>query len=457
MGRLFALGCVTWLSVITLAVATLAQAQTVRQQAQERETLNGFFAAHQRLGRQVPLGRDVVTGHVEPTADQYIPKTTHPFLKGVNFVPSSGPSAASSHATGTASIIYGQGGLAPGTKIVHAYSTQHWLTTGYLNTGTGKPPRDDCPARVFNHSWISNDDRGAVEVLRRVDFQIDNTGVIMCVGVNNKASSRLPVLLGQAHNVITVGSVDVDDSPVSSKGPTFLEVNNRTKPDLVASPGLTSHTTAMVTAAVARLLEAADRREDETIQAQAARPETIKAVLMAGATKGEAWKAEKGRPLDLHRGAGRLNFDGSLQIHEAGPTGRERMIPAMGWDMGEIDAGKMAEYNFQLLEPAEDVVVSLNWHRRIDPGELRNLRTDERIWLPLPYTARMRLELVDMKNPTRPKVIADSNSSVDNVQHLWVDRLEPGLYQFRITRYADPAYQTAWRYAIAWQMKILEP
>lgn len=372
-------------------------------------------------------------------------------------IEASGNGTVSPHATGTAASIYGQRGLAPGVKTVRAFSTGHWLTSGYLNAGTGRPPVADDPVRVFNHSWISNDRAGAEEVLRRVDYQVDATGVIMCVGVNNKAGSRLPVLLGQAHNVITVGSVDANDAPRSSRGSTFLEVENRVKPDLVATPGLTSHTTAMVTAAAIRLLDNADRFEDDQTREAAGRPETIRAVLMSGAQKSDKWQAAPNKPLDEHRGAGLLDFDRALQIHEQGPTGQADMISSQGWDMAELEAGDVATYNFHLLEPAEQFVATLVWHRRVDPAELRNLRSGERTWIPLPYTTRMRLQLRNITEPATPQTLVESDSRIDNVQHLHVPALEPGIYQIRVFRYPDAQHPGPWRFALAWRMDVLEP
>lgn len=453
-----------FVGALLLSVVVQAQApQPAEPETNERShpqspaEANGFFAAHQRLGRQVPLGRDIIAGHVEPSGRQYLPDATHPHLRGVRIIEDSGHASVSPHATGTATMIYGQRGLAPGVKNVHAFSTDDWLTRGYLNAGMGLAPNNDHPARVFNHSWISNDVAGAEEVLRRVDYQIDTTGVVMCVGVNNKARSRLPVLLGQAYNVITVGSVDANDEPTSSRGQTFLEGANRVKPDLVASPGLTSQTTAMASAAVLRLLEAAERLETDEQRAAAARPETIKAVLMTGARKTEKWKAAKDKPLDEHRGSGQLDFDRSLAIFEPGPTGNADMIPFEGWDMAQLEAGQVATYNFHLLEPAEQIVMTLVWHRRVDPAELRNLRTGEKLWIPLPYMTRFRLQLRNMTRPATPNTLAESDSAVDNVQHLSLAKLEPGIYQIRVFRYPDPSHREPWRFALAWRMNVLEP
>src|SRR5699024_10188492 len=140
---------------------------------------------------------------------------------------------------------------------------------GYLRVNSDQPPEDDLP-RVFNHSWIGSPPQGAELVLRRVDYQIDQRDVIMCVGVNNGRGSAVPPMLASAYNVIAVGAADGD----SSGGFTTVEVAGRSKPDVVAPAGTTSVATPIVTACVARLVEAAEN-VPEAHRDQATRSELI--------------------------------------------------------------------------------------------------------------------------------------------------------------------------------------
>lgn len=431
-----------------------------------RGELCGFDAADQRLGDKVPTGRRIVCGHVEARGNRYAPDAKKPDFADVDIQLASGESAVSGHATGTASVAYGRRGLAPGVTEVLAFSTEDWLGPGFLRAGSPLPPRNDLKVRVFNHSWVGPAGPGIEEILRRLDYVIDAQGVICCVGVNNQTRTALPGLLSQSYNAIAVGSCKPDGSPTSSHGYTTVEGDGRCKPDLVATPGLVSFTTPSVTAAVARLLEAADNEADLKVKAAAGRPQTIKALLMAGATKTDYWKPAKDKPLDEMVGAGMLNFDRTLAIREHGPATPDSPAPGNapgnnseenfrgGWSYNALTPLSNAVYAFELDKPASDVNVALAYHRRVDPAELRNLRTGQRTWLGLPYATRFRLELVKIDDPANPVVLATSDSDVDNVQYIHLPTLAPGRYSLAVFRYADPGHPEPWDYALAWRMDV---
>jgi hypothetical protein len=384
--------------------------------------------------------------HVEGTPN-YLPATnTNDFL-GLIIIPRSGPSLAHPHATATAKVIYGPAGLAPGVKIVHCFNSNNWMGDAYLRIGSSEPPLQDVP-RIFNHSWIS-DTPAAPEILRRVDYQIDQRNVIMCVGVNNGRDTGVPALLASAYNVIAVG----DRFGLSSGGYTRVETPGRCKPDLVAPMTLTSFATPLVSACAARLLEAASNLPDASDRA--AKPQLIKAVLLAGATKPPQWRQAEGKPLDEHFGAGMLQLDNSLMILQAGPTEPGPIQRRFSWDFRAMTPNQTTRYELKVSKPLGEMSIILTWHRRISGNVAFNETISRMVWDNTPRLADfdLRLTKVDDQSVTE---IAASRSAIDNVEHIYLPALPPGRYVLEVARSSD-GYDEPWDYALAWRIELLPP
>ncbi len=446
------------------------QAQQPRPKPPSLHELLGFNAAQARLGRAVPTGEGITVGHVEIGVGNYLPNINSPQFKGVTFVERSGASKISSHAFATAREIYGRSGLAPGVSVVHCFEAHDWMGQGYLNASSPDPPVGG-PMRVLTHSWVS-DPPNAVDVLRRVDWQIDNYDTIMCVGINNGTQTPVPYLLGTAYNVIAVGTARPGPSGGSSGGYTRIEVAGRCKPDIVGLRKLTSFTTPDVAACVARLLQAADEMTDVAHLANKA--EVIKAVLLAGAVKRRDWQPEPGKPLDEHLGAGIVNFDKSLQILQAGTPiittaqtddAESEEVAAdevvhlpnrMGWVFREIEPNQTHAYTFRLQAPMDEASIILNWHRRIG-----SLMTDDNsetggspaIWYGIPRLADLDLYLYHTDETGEEHELAVSASRVDNVEHIYLKRLEPGRYRLEVRR-SEAVHEEPWDYALAWRVEV---
>src|SRR5206468_8999465 len=119
-------------------------------------------------------------------------------------------------------------------------------------------------------------------------------------------------------NGIAVGRSDGQHesgfTTVGNTGPT-----GRVKPDLVAPLGAVSFATPLVSSAATLLVQVASTAPLNA-DPFAAKPQTIKAVLMAGATKAEfpTWSHTTTVPLDPVYGAGELNVDNSHRVLTAG-------------------------------------------------------------------------------------------------------------------------------------------
>jgi len=409
----------------------------------------GLRAARSRLGPQMPTGRGVVAAHVEGEKGAYAPKGGRAF-GDTAIVAKSGPSEPFGHATHTARTLYGSNGLAPGVRVVHAFAVNHWLSGGYLRTGSGQPPKQT-RVRLVNHSWVGNPGRKARPVLRRVDYQADAGNVVMCAGVNNGRDSKVPHILSSAYNAIVVGTADGS----SSGGYTRIETKGRCKPDVAAPAGTTSEATAVMTAMAARLLEAGERRAanaDSGPASAATRAEVIKALLLAGATKPAGWQPESDKPLDNRLGAGVVQIDHSLALMEQGPEGPGRLGRRYGWDFRGLEPGQRRVYRFELHEAMGEISLVLNWHRRVDgtSGRFRFGDSDE--WSYAAALANFDLRLVRLRPDGTREPVAASTSAIDNVEHIYQPKLKAGRYRLIVERRED-GYVNPWEYALAWRIE----
>jgi len=440
------------LALALVGPAALADAQASHHNVRQRI---GYETAQDRMGRDMPTGEGIVFAHVEGDPGKYGPKLEGRAFEGVAFSLRSGPSKASGHAAKTAQIIYGSTGLAPGVEVVHCMTTQSFLGPVVLNAGSNAPPPLDdqtpFPVRVYTHSWIgSPPERQAAAILRRVDFLIDTRDVVMCVGVNNGRHSAVPPILASAHNVIAVGTTN----GASSGGYTSVEGEGRCKPDLVAPDGMTSFTTPVVSACAALLLQQGDRLVAQG-HAGANRSEVIKAALMGGAAKSEAWSAQPGKPLDQHLGAGEVNLDRALRILSGAPLSEGQTIKRLfGWAYPTLPAKGSVAYTLKLPVDTGPVTLTAVWNRRID-GRIAVAtvkKTDKKIafWVDAPRLADIDLRLSSVDGQTLT-LLAHSASENDNVELIYLPSLAKGEYRIELLR--DPEKETLaedWEVALAW-------
>ncbi|MFW6033387.1 MAG: hypothetical protein ACOCTI_08450 [Phycisphaeraceae bacterium] len=445
--RLMLLNGLLLLTLLVAAVMVLREPEAAHARDDRPSPAEemGFPDARDRLGNDLPLGRGVVMGHVEGGKAAYLPDLEASRFEGVEFTPVSGPSHLFKHAQQTAAIAYGPRGLAPGVEDVRCYRTSHWLGGGFLRTGTPLPPAK-AEVDVFSHSWVSDSSGHAEEILRRVDLVADRDDTVFCVGVNNGRPSRVPRLLASAYNVIAVGT----DSGASSGAYTRVEGEGRCKPDIVGPQMMTSFTTPMVASCAARLIEAG-RRLEGSAAARARRSETIKAILLAGATKPWNWAPAKGKPLDERLGAGLVNVDHALEILLAGPAKPLTDAGEAAWDFRSAMPDSRLAYRFENDEPGRDISVALTWHRRVAGRSGFNVVKQQPQWLDPARLADFDLVLHYTSPSGQTGVIGRSESGVDNVEHIFIEQAPPGEYRLEVVRRPD-GHDEPWDYAVAWRV-----
>ena len=163
----------------------------------------GFQEYEQAFAGSPPNGAGLAISQVEaPQGDNgpYLPDAgfsqflaeSDPFSQPVNFIdgsPSVSNSSPSDHATFTVGqTIYGNTvSLAGGANQITVYEANDFLNN-FLRIGGGQP---GTPTYVVqNHSWVGelSSTNSARSALRRLDSIIDNSEVIMLVGLGNNGS-----------------------------------------------------------------------------------------------------------------------------------------------------------------------------------------------------------------------------------------------------------------------------
>ncbi len=291
-----------------------------------------------------------------PLNGNHMPDATNAEFTGKTFTNKSESSIETSiHATRVARSFFGNAtGVASGITAIDVYEVNNWLGSGYLNyqSSSSVKPIDD-GNQVFNHSWVASMGNSSLDAtaIRRLDWAVQNHGVVSVVGVDNDSDSTVPPLLASSFNSIAVGLANGNHS--SGQPPLYGE--GRTKPDIVA-PGAvgqyTSFSTPVVAAGAVLMIDAAKSIQNTTERENAQRPEVVKALLMGGATKNTltGWSNTETAPLDPVFGAGMLNVANSYRILASGQQAASASsdVANTGWDFGSTDT--FQQYYFFEIE-----------------------------------------------------------------------------------------------------------
>lgn len=430
----------------------------------------GLTSLQSRLGASAPTGAGIDVKLIEAGSTAWVPDDAHPELLGDTILDITGSGGISVHATTVGRNFFGSNGVSPDVDDIHSQSANSWINSGGLRTLQSSAPAIET-RRVQNNSWIANFvdifDNGmppnllftaeevATDALRRNDFMINRDDILSIVGVNNGSGSSFPQLLANSYNAIAVGLT----SGNSTQGPTTIDLPGRSKPDLVAPKGVTSYATPLVAGSAALLLETAGKPHLSS-NPRASRWQTIKAVLMAGATKSEFdltgstgttlddWSRTTTQPLDRRYGAGELNIDNSERILSAGEQEASAVadVGLVGWDFDTIEIGETQSYFFDIAAGfTADLSILTTWAREIDftAGVSGNPATLT------PSLANVDLQLFEATGFTPGTMVDESVSTLDNVEHIFQQDLAAGRYVFQLQ--SDMAWDDV---AIAWDIQL---
>lgn len=434
----------------------------------------GYNSLSARLGAGTPTGANISVTQVEAGAGSpavYRPNTADTEFTGKTFLnecTSCNNTSWASHATTVAKYFYGSAtSMAPGITTIGLNETVYWINA-VLFVGNNWPPATET-RRVQNHSWVTSDSTAnatANDINRRLDLVIERDGIVSVVGVNNGVGVAVPKNLAPSYNAISVGLT----SGGSSYGPVIAGMDGagRVKPEIVAPNGAaccTSWTTPMVAGAAALLLQTADTLQLFSNLAAAdqkqAKAMLCKALLLTGATKGEFAAAGGWRkgfaspstdgtvPLDYRFGAGELNIDNSHRILTSGPKqspGSTSIVNPTGWNLQSIAAGNTHLYFFDVPADfyATEFTTTLTWNRRIRQNS-SNLT---------PTLPDLNLKLYEANGFILGTQRDLSVSTIDNVEHVYQQNLQPRRYALEVTVASMPADATDWEYALAWDAAL---
>jgi len=366
-----------------------------------------------------------------------MPDTSLTEFTGITFTNiSAEDETPSGHATGVAKIFYGHS-----TSLITAIETVYIDgTTHFFNEFLLTSPVSTSSVKTVNHSYIGAADPDQVdtynEAIKRFDFFSQDSNLLNVIAMNNGSSLTIPPFWGSAYNTVSVGRTDGQHSHGSTHadyiGP------GRQKPDIVAPLTVTSNATPAVSSA-ATLLYA---KGELSSNIDATHADTVKACLLAGATKSEFsnWSQTSAKPLDITFGAGELNIFHSYRIIEKAESA-PGTVNFRGWSRNTTSSSTSRTYTFTTPDYRSPSLSSaLIWQRDVtQSGSFYNRS----------YTyqdlANLKLELLDSSGTP----IQTSDSALDNVEHIWNTTLTPNTtYQLRVSS----ASSTTNNFSLAWRV-----
>ena len=434
----------------------------------------GYSDLVARLGGSAPDGSGVIVAQVEvPDGDgDYGPNKGATHYVGKTFHEESGPTSTSSHANGVAQFQYGNlFSMAAGVNEIYLYEVEDWLTGGFLRWGAGPTiPPLPLPADIssINHSWVgtASSSAGNNEALRRADWVINRDNVMMTDGVNNDPPNR--ELMSHLYNSISVGVIGgihvSDDTLPGADGP------GRQKPEIVAGPNdFTSFATPMINAINSVLVETA--RTELSGNPSAERTDILKATILAGAAhvdehNGE-WSNNPKRsgpnrgvtttPIDDVVGVGTANVNRSHFILTAGEFDGASTPPGAtnaaleGWDLASVGIGDSRYYRFRMPFDADEVSILATWNRWVAPqfDDWALADFDLILWR-VGAGGSLHSLVGDGGLPYFQAGNVVSESTVDNIEHLYINGLEAGEYAIELRRQDADTKIDPWDAAVAW-------
>ncbi len=434
----------------------------------------GYYDLVERLGEgNVPTGAGVIVGQVEANEGaNYGPNQGAGDFAGKTFIAESGAPGTSGHATTVAKNFYGLfDSAAPDVDTIHLWSAVGWIFSflGATNGAETFPP-DQPPAglRIFNGSWIGDLDSAPFNnsALRRADRVVELSDVLIINGVNNAAGAgdNLP-LMSHIYNGLAVGKMNgAHQANATGNG---VDGPGRQKPEIVAPGAATSWATPIVSAVGAVLYETAETDPALVGNDNADRSAVIRAILMASAVHRDGWtnnpiSSGSGRgvtttPLDDVYGADLVNIDRAHLTHTAGEQdgatdpASAPTIDEAGWDFESLGYGESRFYAFEITEPTDDFSVVATWNRRIRLSQGLVTVGDFDLYL---WEVDGDGELVSLvgdgglDNFDEGAVV--SISPINNIEHLYVNGLQPGSYMIELRRIDETSIYPTFDAGLAW-------
>lgn len=412
------------------------------QEADYRDAV-GFNRLKASAG-DLPDGKTVLAGHIEWSSEgAYAPDANDAEFGGkeIRLV---GAGNTTSHATSVGKLFYGKGSsMAPGIRVIEAWPAQTFLLDPVrgLRGGTSEPP-EEMRFKVINSSWVFNPKENGqdIELLRRYDYMLDRDEVLGVACTRAGDDPIMDALLASSYNGIIAGTSN-GRNPVKL---TTLDGAGRNKPEIVVPVKEPSAAGPVVASAAALLI---DKAHAEVALDEAAHPTVVKAILLAGASKAPfaKWEQVRDEPIDRRFGAGQLDIEASFAILTAGRgrPGKGEVVRSTGWDRNFPEKGSQL-YFFDVPATGGEFSAVLTWNRTVLDG----IPGPSEWGRPQSLLVTMTLRLYRADGSSVGPVVEASESTVDNIQHVYARRLELGRYALE----AAADLRTV-PYGLAWQLR----
>jgi len=385
-------------------------------------------------GEPLPNGSGLSVSLVE-NGNSYMPdRLSQTFSKTkINNI-SNFSSGVSTHANNVGYRYCGNNlSLTPAIDTVNVFNTNDFLF-GTIKFASNVELSSD---KVMNHAYVFSSFSLTItqKLLARFDYFSQESSILNVVGLNNGSNTSVPPGWSTSYNSISVGRTDGNHS--SGGTPRNLESPGRLKPDIVANESTTSWATGAVSSASCLLIDKGTQQSNpDTIH-----PDTIKAVLMTGATKSEfpQWNQTTTNPLDPKFGAGEINILRSYRIIEE-PESTSGAVHYRGWARGSVSytSKEVQTYTFttSTTQSSPKLSATLIWQRPVSENSGTYTYQD---------LANLKLELLDSLG----NILQTSDSAIDNVEHIWNPTLAPGTtYTLRVSSTSDSSnFSLAWTVA----------
>ena len=442
-------------------------------------------------------GTGVIVGIIDSGVDD-----THPALAGftsgglprmkaeANFVPS--------EPTNTGDDVFGHGTAVAGA-ILSRDSTNFAVATDarYVNArvidsnnvfdsdsqvldGVGFALQQGSNILNTSLGYFNYGTSGDTPLALMADYVVSKLGIPVVVSAGNageapnpntSAPSPKPQGPGDACNVFSVGATDSSYGKMagfSSYGPT---TDGRLKPD-ISAPGenvITANSnwetqstfvawsgTSLAAPNVTGILAA--QMEYGRAHGLSIDPRVLKATLLNSAEKvrdrdNQVWAPNNSTtiggllttasPLDNNSGAGQVNALALCKTYSAGRQG-PGMVSTVGWDFHNLETLTYLEYQLGTLRDGSELTATLNWNREVNWIDNGNRLIDGADTFS-PDGAFENLDLSIFRNGL---LLAQSTSTVDSVEQLYLSSITQGDYVVRVSYVSGDSASVD--YGLAW-------
>jgi hypothetical protein len=439
-------------------------------------------------------GTGVIVGIVDSGIDDL-----HPTLAGLDSLGNPRMVAKANFVTGepgnTGDDVYGHGtwvasaALGSDATYTGLATDARFVNARVLNSNNGFP--NDTPVRngvgyaidqgadILNLSlnFFAANSGGNSQLDLMIDWAAYARGICSAVSVGNIASGNGTQSVrgpGSAFNGITVGRTTADFSRVHFDSGVAYTQDGRMKPDMVApGSGLilanddwegsagdwdvnlngSSFATPLVAGMMAQQLEAG------SLHGLSTNPLVVKATMMNAASKvpdknNLPWEPGSAvensgvisavRPLDTDSGAGQIDGLRLSQQYLAGEMS-PGLVDPIGWDMNSLSTASFVDYSIDLrLMEGSKLTATLAWNRHVGRNDDGNGIVDANDF----FYSLENLSNLDLQLFADGLLVAESVSTLDNVEHLYLPVERHAQYTLRVL--GTNVTSSSEEFALAW-------